>query len=157
MPGAAFVAVSQSAGQQHSSTRAGRKASERQWLVRIMKTAKATGTSTRIVPIVKSQISCRVFLSISGRPTKRRPRLRDQRPSNMRHCILRWLLGQRVFQRHCWQQRQQRHLQTIVERLYYGRVTWLSGGGQHFCRFNQIRQPNGAGIGTRQSGTVRTH
>jgi hypothetical protein len=36
-------------------------------------------------------------------------------------------------------------------------VTWLGGSGYHFRRFDQIRQPNGAGIGTRKSGTVHTH
>jgi hypothetical protein len=46
------------------------------------------------------------------------------------------------------------HLQTMTESLHYGRVTWFNGSGQHFRRFNQMRQPNGAGIGTRQSGTV---
>jgi hypothetical protein len=34
------------------------------------------------------------------------------------------------------------HLQTKAERLHNGRVTWFSGSGQHFRRFNQIRQPN---------------
>ena len=37
----------------------------------------------------------------------------------------------------------------MAECPHYGRVTWFSGSGQHFRRFNQIRQPNGAGIGTR--------
>ena len=49
------------------------------------------------------------------------------------------------------------HLQTMTESLHYGRVTWFNGSGQHFRRFNQMRQPNGAGIGTRQSGTVHTN
>jgi hypothetical protein len=42
-----------------------------------------------------------------------------------------------------------RRLQTMAERPHYGRVTWFSGSAQHFRRFNQIRQPNGPGIGTR--------
>jgi hypothetical protein len=37
----------------------------------------------------------------------------------------------------------------MAERRHSGRVTWFSGSGQHFRRFNQVRQPNGAGIGTR--------
>jgi hypothetical protein len=37
----------------------------------------------------------------------------------------------------------------MAECPHYGSVTWFSGSGQHFRRFNQIRQPNGAGIGTR--------
>ena len=44
---------------------------------------------------------------------------------------------------------QSRHLQTMAECPHYGRVTWFSGSGQHFRRFNQTRQPDGAGIGTR--------
>ena len=39
-------------------------------------------------------------------------------------------------------------LQTMAERLHNGRVTWLGGSGHHFRRFDQIRQPNGTGIGT---------
>ena len=42
-----------------------------------------------------------------------------------------------------------RNSQTMAERLHYGRVTWLGGSGHRFRRFDQIRQPNGAGIGTR--------
>jgi hypothetical protein len=59
-------------------------------------------------------------------------------------------LGRRAFVGHFWrQQGQSRHLQTMAERRHNGRVTWFSGSGQHFRRFNQVRQPNGAGIGTR--------
>jgi hypothetical protein len=41
------------------------------------------------------------------------------------------------------------HLYAMVERLHNGRVTSFCGGGHHFGRFDQIRQPNGATIGTR--------
>jgi len=40
-------------------------------------------------------------------------------------------------------------LQTMAERLHNGGVTWLGGSGDRFRRFDQIRQPNGAAIGTR--------
>jgi hypothetical protein len=37
----------------------------------------------------------------------------------------------------------------MPERPHYGGVTWLGGSGQLFRCFNEIRQPNGFGIGTR--------
>ena len=39
---------------------------------------------------------------------------------------------------------------STAERLRHDRSgsLWFNGSGQHFRRFNQIRQPNGAGIGT---------
>jgi hypothetical protein len=42
----------------------------------------------------------------------------------------------------------------MAERPHSGRVTWLGGSGHRFRRFDQIRQPNGAGIGILQIGTV---
>jgi hypothetical protein len=45
----------------------------------------------------------------------------------------------------------------MAESLHDGGVTWLGGIGDYFGRFDQIGQPNSAGIGTRQSGTADTH
>ena len=42
----------------------------------------------------------------------------------------------------------------MAERLHYRGVTWLGGSCHYFRRFDQIRQPKDAWIGTRQSGTI---
>jgi hypothetical protein len=39
--------------------------------------------------------------------------------------------------------------QTMTERLHSSRITLLCGRGHYFRRFDQIREPNGAAIGTR--------
>jgi len=41
--------------------------------------------------------------------------------------------------------------QAMAEHFYDVWITWLGGSGDNFRRCNEIRQPNGAGIGARQS------